>query len=197
MAAALLVRREALDEIGLFDEEFFIYSEETDLARRLRRAGWRTQYFPEVTVVHHESQFSAGIPERRINEMWRGRHRYWRKHHSAVGARVAALGMGGQYAARALLRAGDRDFAGRMRLHARDAIRVQRAGPSRARGGLEPRARDALAADARDRAHFSSHQRRRSGGAVAAVRADEVEQVRGTPGVARAPAFASRGRDVA
>ena len=86
MAAALLLRREALDEVGLFDEEFFIYSEETDLARRLRNAGWRTQYFPQVTVVHHESQFSAGIPERRINEMWRGRHRYWRKHHSAVGA---------------------------------------------------------------------------------------------------------------
>jgi len=125
MAAALLVRREALDEVGLFDEEFFIYSEETDLARRLRRAGWRTQYFPAVTVVHHESQFSAGIPERRINEMWRGRHRYWRKHHSAAGARIAALGMGAQYALRGLLRARDRDFAGRMRLHARDAIRVR------------------------------------------------------------------------
>ena len=125
MAAALLVRREALDDVGLFDEEFFIYSEETDLARRFRDAGWRTQYFPQVTVVHHESQFSAGIPERRINEMWRGRHRYWRKHHSAAGARVAALGMGGQYAARALLRARNRDFAGRMRLHVRDSVSVQ------------------------------------------------------------------------
>jgi GT2 family glycosyltransferase len=125
MAAALLLRREALDEVGLFDEEFFIYSEETDLARRLRSGGWRTQYFPQVTVVHHESQFSAGIPERRINEMWRSRHRYWRKHHSGPGARVAALCTGAQYAARAVLRAGDRDFAGRMRLHARDAIRVR------------------------------------------------------------------------
>jgi GT2 family glycosyltransferase len=124
MAAALLVRREALDEVGLFDEEFFIYSEETDLLRRLRDAGWRTQYFPQVTVVHHESQFSAGIPERRINEMWRGRQRYWRKHHSSVGVRVASLCTGAQYAARSLLRAGDRDFAGRMRLHAHDAIHV-------------------------------------------------------------------------
>jgi N-acetylglucosaminyl-diphospho-decaprenol L-rhamnosyltransferase len=125
MAAALLLRREALDKLGVFDEEFFIYSEETDLSRRLRRAGWRTQYFPHVTVVHHESQFSAGIPERRINEMWRGRHRYWQKHHSPLGARVAALGTGAQYAARGLLRARDRDFAGRMRLHARDAVGVR------------------------------------------------------------------------
>jgi hypothetical protein len=125
MAAALLLRREALDEVGVFDEGFFIYSEETDLCRRLRGAGWRTQYFPQVTVVHHESQFSVGIPERRINEMWRGRHRYWQKHHSSAGARVAALSTGGQYAARALLRRRDPDFAARMRLHARDATRVR------------------------------------------------------------------------
>jgi N-acetylglucosaminyl-diphospho-decaprenol L-rhamnosyltransferase len=125
MAAALMLRREALDEVGLFDEEFFIYSEETDLSRRLRRAGWRTQFFPQVTVVHHESQFSVGIPERRINEMWRARHHYWQKHHSPAGAGVAAFFTGGQYAARALLGARDHDFAGRMRLHARDAIRVR------------------------------------------------------------------------
>jgi len=124
MAAALLVRREALDEVGIFDEGIFIYSEETDLCRRLRNAGWRTQFFPSVTVVHHESQFSVGIPERRINEMWRGRHHYWRKHHSAAGARAAALLTGAQYAVRGLIRARDRDFRARMSLHARDAMRV-------------------------------------------------------------------------
>jgi N-acetylglucosaminyl-diphospho-decaprenol L-rhamnosyltransferase len=132
MAAALLVRREALEGagsegVGLFDEGFFIYSEETDLQLRLRRAGWEVHYFPAATVVHHESQFSAEIPERRINEMWRSRHRYWRKHHSPLGARVAALSTGVQYALRAGLGpvAGrDPGFGGRMRLHVRDAWRV-------------------------------------------------------------------------
>ncbi|HET7571767.1 MAG TPA: glycosyltransferase family 2 protein [Gaiellaceae bacterium] len=127
MGAALLLRREALDEVGGFDEGFFIYSEETDLCRRLRAAGWRTRYFPEVTVVHHESQFSAGIPARRVNEQWRSRHRYWRKHHSPLAARVAALSTGAQYLLRAALRAHDADFRGRMLLHARNALRV--AGP--------------------------------------------------------------------
>jgi len=127
--AAIMLRREALDQVGLFDEQFFIYSEETDLCRRLEDAGWRVQYMPKVTVVHHESQFSAGIPERRINEMWRSRHRYWRKHHSPAGARLAALATGAQYAVRAalaaILRRGDPSFGPRMRLHARDAIEVR------------------------------------------------------------------------
>ena len=128
MGAALVLRREALDQVGLFDEDFFLYSEEVDLQARLRQAGWETHYFPELTVVHHESQFSAGIPERRINEMWRSRHRYWRKHHTRMGARVAALATGSQYAARALLSPAARRDPGieaRMRLHARDAWRVE------------------------------------------------------------------------
>ena len=128
MGAALVFRREALDEAGLFDEAFFLYSEEVDLQLRLRRAGWEVHYLPGVAVVHHESQFSAGIPERRINEMWRSRHRYWRKHHSAAGARVAALATGAQYAARAAaapLMRSDPSLAARMRLHARDSLGVR------------------------------------------------------------------------
>jgi N-acetylglucosaminyl-diphospho-decaprenol L-rhamnosyltransferase len=122
--AALVLRRAALDEVGLFDEDFFLYSEEVDLQYRLREAGWEVHYLPDVRVVHHESQFSAEIPERRINEMWRSRHRYWRKHHGVAGARVAALATGGQYAVRAAAAPLARRSARRMLLHARDSWRV-------------------------------------------------------------------------
>jgi N-acetylglucosaminyl-diphospho-decaprenol L-rhamnosyltransferase len=124
MGAALVLRREALDEVGLFDEDFFLYSEEVDLQFRLREAGWDVHYVPAATVVHHESQFSAEIPERRINEMWRSRHRYWRKHHGVVGARVAALATGGQYALRAAVAPLAHRSSRRMLLHARDSWRV-------------------------------------------------------------------------
>ena len=124
MGAALVLRREALEEVGLFDEEFFLYSEEVDLQFRLRQAGWEVHYFPDARVVHHESQFSADIPERRINEMWRSRHRYWRKHHSGTGARVAALATGGQYAVRAAAAPLVRQSPRRMLLHTRDSWRV-------------------------------------------------------------------------
>jgi GT2 family glycosyltransferase len=126
MGAAIALRREALEDIGLFDEGYFLYSEEVDLCLRLRRAGWDVHYFPSVTVIHHESQFSAEIPERRINEQWRSRHRYWRKHHSPAGARIAALATGGQYAVRAALASASRrpGIGPRLRLHARDSLRV-------------------------------------------------------------------------
>jgi N-acetylglucosaminyl-diphospho-decaprenol L-rhamnosyltransferase len=128
MGCALLVRREALDRVGLFDESFFIYSEETDLCRRLADAGYETHFLPQVTVYHHVSQFSAGVPERRINEEWRSRARYWRKHHSPLAARGTALLTGLQYAARAA--------AGEVVLHlpeGRRRVRIDPAAPARFR----------------------------------------------------------------
>jgi GT2 family glycosyltransferase len=127
MGAALLLRRAALDEVGLFDEDFFLYTEEVDLQFRLHRAGWEVHSFPEVTVVHHESQLEVLMQARRINEMWRSAHRYWRKHHSPAGARVAALCLGAQCCIRALLTllAGrDRAKAKRLLLNAQNAWRV-------------------------------------------------------------------------
>ena len=103
MGCALLLRREALDLVGLFDEGFFIYCEETDLCRRLADAGFSTHYVPSVTTVHIGNQTSATVPARRINEAWRSRHRYWHKHHGPTGARVAALATGAQYLARAAI----------------------------------------------------------------------------------------------
>jgi len=132
MGAALLLRRGALDEVGPFDEGFFMFSEETDLCRRLADAGWETWFVPAATAVHHESALRAEVPRERIAEEWRSRHRYWRKHHSAAGARAAAVLTGTQYAARAAIAAAARrvrlgsfepSFPARMRLHARSAWR--------------------------------------------------------------------------
>ncbi|MGH9558666.1 MAG: glycosyltransferase family 2 protein [Bryobacteraceae bacterium] len=57
--SAALYRRAMLDEIGLFDEEFFLYCEDTDLGLRARRAGWECAYVPDAMVEHRYSH-SAG-----------------------------------------------------------------------------------------------------------------------------------------
>jgi GT2 family glycosyltransferase len=59
-ASAALYRRAMLDEIGLFDEDFFLYCEDTDLGLRARWAGWKCLYAPEA-VVDHEYSGTAGI----------------------------------------------------------------------------------------------------------------------------------------
>ena len=68
-SAAMLVRREAADEIGYFDPQFFVYSDEVDFCRRLADAGWHTLYVPGARAVHHE-QLSTGnvpsAPDRRV-----------------------------------------------------------------------------------------------------------------------------------
>ena len=128
MGAALLLRRAALDEVGLFDEGYFMYSEETDLCLRLAEAGWERWFVPQAVVVHHDSAMRDQVPRERIAEEWRSRRRYWREHHSTAGVRVAEAATGLQYAARAgiasvLRRRYGAGFAARMRLHARSAWR--------------------------------------------------------------------------
>ena len=54
VGACLCLRADAVRQVGLFDERFFMYSEEIDLCRRLRAAGWRVRYVPSAEVVHFE-----------------------------------------------------------------------------------------------------------------------------------------------
>lgn len=58
VGACLAIRREALATVGLFDERFFLYSEEVEWFWRLRRAGWRVYYLPDAEVVHVEGASS-------------------------------------------------------------------------------------------------------------------------------------------
>jgi len=102
-SAALLVRREAAEQIGWFDPAFFVYSDEVDFCKRLRDAGWRTLYVPGAAAYHHEQLSTGAVPERRIVELSRNRERYMRKHHTAAAAWAVRLLTAFTYAARAVV----------------------------------------------------------------------------------------------
>jgi N-acetylglucosaminyl-diphospho-decaprenol L-rhamnosyltransferase len=78
--SAFLVRREALDQVGLLDEGFFLYAEEVDLFTRLREAGWTVLFTPELEVVH-EGGVSTGRSRRMHLLHSRSVYRYFAKHH--------------------------------------------------------------------------------------------------------------------
>ncbi len=86
-SSAMLVRRVAALQVGGFDPDFFVYSDETDFCKRLGDAGWRILYVPSARAIHHDqmAQDAAGA-ERRIVEYHRGRDRYLRKHLGSAQA---------------------------------------------------------------------------------------------------------------
>lgn len=83
VGAALLCRRAALDAVatpdGPFDEGFFMYSEELDLCRRIKQAGWRIVYEPAARVIHHEGKSSEQVSTQRHIRFNTSKVRYWRK----------------------------------------------------------------------------------------------------------------------
>ena len=100
-SAALLVRTEAARDIGWFDPQFFVYSDEVDFCKRLRDAGWSTLYVPSAVAVHHEQLSTGAVPERRIVELSRNRDRYMLKHHSPAAAGIVRWLTAWAYAVRA------------------------------------------------------------------------------------------------
>jgi GT2 family glycosyltransferase len=81
LGACLLVRRSVLDQIGLLDEGYFIYSEETDLCTRIRRAGYQLFWVPQAQVIHSGGQSTRQAAEDMFLQLYQSKVRYFRKHH--------------------------------------------------------------------------------------------------------------------
>jgi len=96
--AFTIVRRAALADDTLFDERFFLYYEEVDLCRRLKRDGWRIQVWPWLVVQHWGGESSRTVADEDFSDsgaqltLWRMRSAllYYRKHHGPLVAWLAA-----------------------------------------------------------------------------------------------------------
>jgi GT2 family glycosyltransferase len=93
----MIARREALADTGGFDERFFLFSEETDLCRRLKDAGWDVAHLPLVTIRHFESERSA-TPRMEAQAAY-ARLQFARKHFARVAPYRLAMAL--RYALRA------------------------------------------------------------------------------------------------
>ena len=83
--AFMLMRRKALDEVGLFDEGYWMYMEDLDLCYRFKQAGWTTWFEPDVTVVHIKGGTSGRFRSSRLNYAFHyGMLRFYRKHYAGV-----------------------------------------------------------------------------------------------------------------
>jgi N-acetylglucosaminyl-diphospho-decaprenol L-rhamnosyltransferase len=94
--ASMMIRREVFKSIGLMDEGYFLYYEETDFCLQARRANWSCWYVPQSRVMHIAGQ-STGVTDRkavprRLPQYWfNSRRRYFTKNHGIFYAALADL----------------------------------------------------------------------------------------------------------
>lgn len=97
--AFCLIRKAAIDKIGFFDERYFLYYEEVDLCRRLKKAGWRIAYWPDLVAEHWGGESSKTVSGTKVSQhgrqltLWRMRSAllYYRRQHGWFSAWMAAF----------------------------------------------------------------------------------------------------------
>jgi GT2 family glycosyltransferase len=82
VGAFMMVRREAIEAVGLLDETFFMYGEDLDWAYRMRQAGWPAYYYPAVKVLHYKRAAARQSPRARA-DFYRAMLIFYRKHYRA------------------------------------------------------------------------------------------------------------------
>ncbi len=86
MGAFMLVRAEVMQQIGLMDEAFFMYSEEVDWCYRCKQAGWKIYFTPEVETVHLWGGSSQAVKVETLIRLYRSRVQFFRKHYGSLTA---------------------------------------------------------------------------------------------------------------
>ena len=80
--AFMFIRKDALDEIGLLDETFFMYGEDIDLCYRIKKAGWKIVYYGKSKITHLKGASSKKQKSKLIYEFYRAMYIYYKKHHA-------------------------------------------------------------------------------------------------------------------
>lgn len=122
IGSVLLLRAEALAQVGGLDESFFLYAEETDWARRTADLGWQHALVPDVTALHLGGATSSDS-SRRDAHFHGSQERYYRKHFGAAGWQIARAAVLAGSTVRSVALRGERRTA------ARDRVRRYLAGP--------------------------------------------------------------------
>jgi GT2 family glycosyltransferase len=86
IGAAMLVRREVIEQVGIFDELFFMYSEETDWQMRIKKAGWQIMLCPSAEITHLGGQSTEDAKDKQFAEFQRSSVKLINKHYGTFGA---------------------------------------------------------------------------------------------------------------
>lgn len=89
--ACLMVRRRAMEDVGLMDENYFMFFEEIDLCNRVRKKGWKIFYTPDVRMIHHGGKSSGSEFERIMIEYRKSQLYFYKKHYGITYMKILKL----------------------------------------------------------------------------------------------------------
>lgn len=89
LGASMMVRRRAVEDVGLLDEGYRMYCEEIDWCWRMRKAGWSAICVPGAGVIHHAGRSTSQVPVRSFTNLWVSRARLYARHHGPLTWRLA------------------------------------------------------------------------------------------------------------
>jgi len=84
--ACLMVRKSAVDVVGRLDEDYFMYTEETDWCYRMKQAGWGVHYVPEARTIHWGGRSAANASVERRTQVYRSKYLFFRKHRALTAS---------------------------------------------------------------------------------------------------------------
>ena len=88
LGACILFRNDALDEVGLLSEEYFMYSEEVDLCYRLGKGGWEVYWLPEAEMIHYGGQSTVQVSREMFIHLYQSKLLFFRKNYGSGNAFV-------------------------------------------------------------------------------------------------------------
>jgi hypothetical protein len=91
LGACILIRREALDQVGFLKEDYIIFLEETDLCYRMKQHGWRIYFDPKGQVIHYGQQTGRKIPVWTTVQKYRNYYRFCRENKLCSGPKLLML----------------------------------------------------------------------------------------------------------
>ncbi len=93
IGACMVIRRDAIEQVGLLDEDYFLFLEETDWCYRMKRAGWKIYHLPEAEVCHFQGK-GVEIEKRRARiEYFRSRYHFFKKNRGSLQWSILVVGL--------------------------------------------------------------------------------------------------------
>jgi len=93
IGACMMVRRDVINQVGLFDEEYFLFLEETDWCYRIKKAGWKIYHVPQAEIYHFQGKSTEAERKRAKVEYYRSRYHFFKKNKGNLQWAILLVGL--------------------------------------------------------------------------------------------------------